>query len=70
MRSFRNASRVWPDMTSTSRPTTSVARPYSQWSPGWKLRGRVASRFSMSPTVSPGSRGATTRWKSGWVMPR
>ena len=48
----------------------SVARPYSQWSPGWKFKGSSASRVSMSPTVSPGLVCADMSMNSGCVIPR
>ena len=43
MRSDRNAPSVWPEITSTNRPSTSVERLYSQRVPGWCSSGSSAS---------------------------
>ena len=48
MRSAKNAPRDLPEITSTTRPSTSTERLYSHAAPGWWARGTVASRSTSS----------------------
>jgi hypothetical protein len=46
-----NSPRVWPLTTSSSAPSTSVARLYSQQAPGWNASGMAASSLQNSALV-------------------
>ena len=61
MRVRKNSSRGLPETTSTSRPSTSTPKLYSQRSPGLKNNGTPARRLTLSSMVpSYGSRPCAT----------
>jgi hypothetical protein len=51
IRSSKNRPSVMPDTTSTTRPSTSVDRPYSKAVPGWWASGAFARRSISSALV-------------------
>ena len=51
-RSSRNALNVLPVTASTTRPSTSVEKPYSHAVPGWCRSGALLSRATSSAPVS------------------
>ncbi len=73
MRSFRNRSKVCPEITSTRYPSTSVATLYLHLVPGWNTRGSSPSLVTMSFNVPLKRLGSDFRYISStgvsWKKP-